>query len=924
MAALLWLTAAAWAQSNKALPDIKSFVTAINDHVLNVAPEQLYIHTDKPNYSSGDTLWFKAYLFNAALLEASAKSGVLYVEMANDSNKVIKRITLPVYQGLAAGQIVLDEEYMQGGYVLRAYTNWMRNMDEACIFKKHFYIANTKGDDWLLDYNAILSQQANKQHVELSLLVSQFDKTPVMVREMQFRLTEGRRTLLKNNVQTDLGGIIKVNFDLPDEAKTKNLTISIQDLRKGSDNRKLLVPLIFNRPANIDLQFMPEGGKLVSGLQTTVAFKAIGEDGLGTYVEGDICNSQMQAITSFKSAYKGMGAFTLLPSPGESYTARIKQGNGSYRTYPLPAITNSGLSLKYSNSFDSDSCYLRVNATPDIIASGGRYYLVGIARGMICYGASFNANTLPAKVVLKKNIFPTGVVRFIIIDAQQKPVNERLAYIDHGDQLNIKLTPNQNGYRLRDSVAMGITITNKDGQPVKGSFSVAVTDDAQVKIDSLQIHSIGPYTQLTANLKGTVETPGYYTNASQSAVKWQHLDNLLLTQGWVGYDWGEAFKPAKTFPFAAQLEPVITGRVTNAFNKPVANSVVTLVSKNPPLINSTVTNQQGKFAFRNIISPDTAVYFIQARNKNDKSFNVGIEMDEFEAPLFTTPTELTIPWYVNVDSTVFRSLKKQLELKTEQERITGGNVLKAVKVNAKKIIKGSRNLNGPGEADVVIDQATLEKAGRTSLGDLLTQHVKGFLLSLDKDIGFYYSIRAAAVHLIIDGLDIEFAHDTSMSSSMIHNESYLMLKRYFDYYDAEEIKGIEVMFGGRNSARYTASFLPPLAHYIDHSFIEVTTRSGHGPFVKKSIGTLVYRPIPFTMPKQFYAPKYKANTKPDMTAIRSTIHWEPNLVTDENGKATVSFFTSDSAGSYSIIIEGTDLNGSVGSKTGKLLIRRTL
>jgi len=920
----LWLTTTAWAQSTITLPGIKPFVATVNDHVLNVAPEQLYIHTDKPNYSSGDTLWFKAYLFNAALLEASAKSGVLYVEVANDSNKVIKRIIVPVYTGLAAGQIVLDEEYTQDGYILRAYTNWMRNMVEECIFKKHFYIANTKGDDWLVDYNATLSQQTDKQHVELNLRVNQLDKTPVMVREMQMRLTDGRRTLLKDNVQTDLSGMIKVNFNLPDQVTTKNLTISIQDLRKGSENRKLLVPLTFNRPANIDLQFMPESGRLVAGLQTNIAFKAIGEDGLGTKVEGDICDSKMQTITSFKSAYKGMGVFPFLPLSGESYTARIKQANGTYLTYPLPPVTANGLSLRLSNTFKSDSCYIRLNASADLIAAGGTFYLIGIAREKICYGAAFNATTLPANLKIDKSIFPTGVVRFIVVDAQQNPVNERLAYIDHADNLNIKLIPSQNQYGLRDSVALDVTVTTKDGQPVKGSFSLAVTDDAQVKIDSLQANTIGNYLQLTSNLKGTLETPGYYSNAASSALKWQHLDNLLLTQGWVGYDWADAFKPLKTFAFAAEQEPVITGRVTNAFNKPVANSGVTLVSKNPPLVNSTVTNQQGKFAFQNIISPDTAVYFIQAVNKNGKSFNVGIEMDEFKAPLFTTSTERTLPWYVNVDSTVFRSLKKQLEFKTDQERILGGNVLKAVKVNAKKIIKGSKNLNGPGEADVVIDQATLEKAGRTTLGDLLTQHIKGFLLSLSKDNGLYYSIRGAAVHLIIDGVDIEFAHDKSTSGSIIQNPTYLMLKQYFDYYDAEEIKGIEVMYGGGKSGRYTNFFLDPGASPYKHAFIEVTTRSGHGPFVKKAIGTYVYRPMPFTMPKQFYAPKYKANATPDMTAIRSTIHWEPNVITDENGKATVSFFTSDSAGSYSIMIEGTDLNGSVGTKTGRLLVKRNL
>jgi len=915
--ALLWLTATAWAQVNTPLPGIKPFVTAVNDHVLNIAPEQLYIHTDKPNYTSGDTLWFKAYLFNAALLEASAKSGVLYVEIANDTNKVIKRIKLPVYMGLAMGQIVLDDDYLQGGYTLRGYTNWMRNVDEACIFKKHFYLSDTKGDDWLVDYNSTLSNQADKQQVDLSLRVNQFDKTPVMVREMQMRLTDGRRTLLRNNVQTDLSGMIKVKFDLPQKANAKTLAVSIQDLRKGSDNRLLVIPLLINRPENTDLQFMPEGGKLLAGMQTTVAFKAIGEDGLGTNVEGDICDSKAQVIASFKAGYKGMGTFSLLPMAGETYTARVKQINNVYKTYPLPLVAATGLSLRVRNTFNADSCYIRLNASPDLIAAGGTFYLIGVAKEKIRYGAAFTTTMLPANMKLDKSIFPTGVVRFIVVDAQYNPVNERLTYIDHNDHLNIKLTPNQPQYGLRDSVALGITVTTKEGQPVKGSFSLTVTDDVQVKIDSLQMNNIGTYTQLTSNLKGTVETPGYYANAAQSALKWQHLDNLLLTQGWAGYDWGDALKPSKIFSFAAEQEPMITGRVTNVFNKPVAKSAVSLISKKPFLANSTITDQQGKFSFTTIVSPDTAVYFLQALNKSGNNFNVGIEMDNFKPPIFTAAAERTIPWYVNIDSTSFSSLKKQLELKTEQERITGVNVLKAVKVNARKIIRGSKNLNGPGEADVIVNVAAMEKTGRITLGDLLFERVKGLRTEGSKDGQLTYKINQGLMHLIIDGVDVEAVPNSSISS-------YYLLQEHLDAYDAEEIKGIEVMFPGPNSKRYTKYFLSPDDPYFLNAFVEVTTYSGRGPLNKKAIGTYTYRGMPFTMPKQFYAPKYKANAAPDMTAIRSTIHWEPNVITDENGKATVSFFTSDSAGSYSIIVEGTDLNGSVGTKTGRLSVKRNL
>lgn len=49
--------------------------------------------------------------------------------------------------------------------------------------------------------------------------------------------------------------------------------------------------------------------------------------------------------------------------------------------------------------------------------------------------------------------------------------------------------------------------------------------------------------------------------------------------------------------------------------------------------------------------------------------------------------------------------------------------------------------------------------------------------------------------------------------------------------------------------------------------------------------------------------------------LRSTIHWEPNVVTDEKGKASLEFYTADGPGKYLITVEGIDLQGRIGRIT---------
>ena len=893
---------------------IKQLISSVNGFNAKQAGEKLYLQTDKPTYAPGDTLRIKAYLLEAPYLDGVEKSGILYVELANDSNRLIRRTMLPVYRGITFSNIVLnDREFPQGGYIIRAYTNWMRNFGENGIFTRHFYVGQPANTDWLINYHASTSKDTEKEKVALSLKFSQLDMVPVALREMQLRLTNGKRTLLKSDINTDMEGGAAVNFDLPGKANLKDMGIAIQDKRKGEGNRTLVMPLILNRPQQTDIQFMAEGGSLVAGLRTRIAFKAVNEDGYGADVAGKVYNSKRQEVTTFRSNHKGMGAFEMMPQASEIYTARITFNDGSYKDYTLPSVSTSGIALRVNNNLNSDSVEVMVSATPDIADAGSAYYLMAHIRGLVCYGALARFKSGVCRLAVSKSAFPTGVVRFTLIGADKKALNERMIYVDHKDALNIHVDDNKQVYGKRENVSLNVTVTDADGAPVQGSFSMAVTDDGQVKADSLT-GNIVTSMLLTTELKGFVEEPGYYLNSIANAQKWLHLDQLLLTQGWVGFNWDDALFPAKPLSFAAEKEYLVTGRVLNAFNKPVVKSGVTLFSKKPVILLDTLSNERGAFTFKGILPADTAVYFIQAKNKKGKSFNVGIEIDEFTPPVFSITYPVLKPWYMNIDTSRLANLKQQVALKQYSELQTSGRRLKEVVIKSKRIVRQSKNLNGPGEADVVIDEEELQKAGKATLGDLLRKNVKGFLLKSKAGVPFYY-VYTSLVHVIIDGIDTEAFKPDSMPLYQYFNE-------YFDYYNAEDIKGIEVMANPSHATRYVTRFLDPMASPTAHAFIEVTTRSGHGPFVKKTAGTYVYRPMPFTLPQQFYAPKYAPNSIPNMTDIRSTIHWEPNLITGSDGKATVSFYTADIPGKYTVLIEGADLKGSIGTKRSSITVKK--
>ncbi|WP_129713769.1 carboxypeptidase-like regulatory domain-containing protein [Pedobacter sp. SYP-B3415] len=894
--------------------EVQHLIDSVQQYGKQHAPERLYIHTDRSEYLAADTIWFKAYLVDAASLFATAKSNIMYVELISDSSQLVSRVMIPVINGVTAGTLVLPERMIPGTYLLRAYTSWMRNWGTTHFFESRISIGTPASGDWLLHYKPKFTRKAGNEQVDLDLSFKQLDETLVGLREMRLEVSQGSKTLMRSSTETGLDGAARLSFETTASDKPARLVLSVQDRRKSGTRQTIRIPLVFNRPEQRDLQFLPEGGNLVVGLASTVAFKALNEDGSGAAVSGTIIDQHGDTVTSFRAAHLGMGSFVLTPREGAAYRARVVLPAGGYKDYPLPVAKSSGVVLSVANDLNSDSCVVRMFASGDSALRSRRFYLLGHTRGNVAFAASVNLSRGYSMIKVNRKLFPTGLARLVLLDATKRRAAERVIYIDHQDGLQLSVSATNNSYGLRDSVWLQLNVKNTEGKPVRGTFSVAVTDNGQVKSDSLASQDIPLNMNLHAELKGHIEGPGYYKDAARSPDKWRALDLLLLTQGWVGFDIDSAFHPAKPIKFPAEQEFLVKGKITNAFNKIIPGSAVSLFSKRPLVVMDTVSDLNGRFTFRGLVPVDTAVYFIQAKNRRNKSSNVGLEVDEFVAPPFPVSSHRQLPWFVNVDTTVAIKNRRQIALKREQEIATGGIRLKEVVIRGKKYVKDSKNINGPGAADVIFDEADLIKAGRMTLGDLLTKQLKNFGVRTSKSGARYHAVNSVVMHLIIDGMDVDFFLPSGISRFDYFTD-------LLNYFGAEDIKGIEVMYSGKYQMGYTSRYLHPMAVFYEHTFIEVTTRSGHGPMMRKSIGTLVYRPMPFSLPQSFYVPKYQAGSKADGSDIRATIHWDPAVITNADGRAEVRFFTADKPGIYTVIVQGTDLLGGFGSSRSTLTVR---
>ncbi|MFD0751626.1 hypothetical protein ACFQZS_15855 [Mucilaginibacter calamicampi] len=884
---------------------LSNYASALNN-LRELKPiEKLYLQTDKPYYNSGDTLRFKGYALNADFLTPSVQSGMLYIELDDEKGKSAKRVMVPLANGLGWGNIALDSvEVPNGAYTLRAYTNWMRNFGEDYIFKKTINVAKSADNPLLIKAN--FKQQGS--NVVAGLQFSLLNGAIQAFKDVELKVMNGRRNLSKDKVITGADGTVNVNFPIPEGSSALNIQAAVAG--SGTFN----IPVSINRTENIDVQFMPEGGRLVAGLPIKVGFKAISENGKSVNLKGSLLDSKNRQVAAFSVTYAGMGTFEFTPLAGETYSAKME---GITKMYVLPAVRTGGTVLSVA-AIHPDSLQVTISATAD---AKGVYNLVAQANGIVCFAQAIKLDGV-SRISIPKDLFPTGIAHFILFDNYQ-PLNERLVFVDHHDELKVSASADKPYYFTRDSIALTINVKDKDGKPVKGNFSVAVTDNSQVKQDSLGSNILN-HLLLTSDLKGNIEEPDHYFKAGNES----DLDNLLLTQGWVGYSWQEAFHPRLPYTYKPEKEFVITGRVSTAFGKPIERSNVVLVANRPLTFKDTLTDNAGCFIFKDLFPVDTAIFKLQARNKRGKEMNVKIDMDEFAPPVFGQG-RMPAPWYLNTDSILLNNSKNRIE---EARALSGfrgeGNVLSTVNIKAKRIIPGSKNLNGPGEADQIIDEEELVKANKMTLEELLVQKIKGFqIFGAGKEFTPYV-INRNKVSLIIDGFNLNYFY-----TGHSNKERYFFMKQYLDYFTAEDVTGIEVMYNLKYIANYNVEYfnsggieqmrMPPAAH-APIAYLEITTRSKKGPFMQVTPGTYLYKTLPFSVAKQFYSPKYTIANKTTAvgTDLRSTLFWEPNVVTDQQGKATLYFYSADKAANYTIIMEGTDMDGRVGYGKHQIVVRK--
>ena len=275
----------------------------------------------------------------------------------------------------------------------------------------------------------------------------------------------------------------------------------------------------------------PEGGSLIDGVNSVVAFKATYGNGIPEEVSGKVLEDGNQ-IAEIHCIHDGMGSFAITPQLGKKYEVALDDG----RTYPFPEIERSGLSLRVTRN-TSAGITLLVSASDTVPHS---FTIVSKLNGLSCGSAN---GVVKGKQIIRLPIalFPfQGIVEITLQNADGQPVAERLVYVNPDVRLNISATTNEERYNCRDVGKVRLQITDTAGQPVRAELAVSIFDRAYLYLPGHE--NILSHSHLSEQIRGNIFNPTYYFD-TQNDDRLQALDLLLMTQGWRRYVWAQESLP---------------------------------------------------------------------------------------------------------------------------------------------------------------------------------------------------------------------------------------------------------------------------------------------------------------------------------------------------------------------------------------------
>lgn len=659
----------------------------------------------------------------------------------------------------------------------------------------------------------------------------------------------------------------------------------------------------------INLSFYPEGGSMVNGLKTNVAFKATGKEGNNLTISGRVVNSNGNEVATFHTIHDGMGVFSLIPD-GKPMTVKV-MNHSKEESFPLPVSLRSGCLLTMDGSKE-DVLTLTLRASEDFKPTD-TLALVVTCRGKLVDFKTLSLSDQPFTMDIMRKRLPAGINQFTLYDPLGRIQCERLVFNAPESAFNsktatatINATTNKKTYKPYEPILLELsadTTVTKAGT----SVSVSVRDALTSNFGNSDNTNIITNLLLSSDLKGFIHNPSWYFQKKDEAHR-TGMDLLMMTQGWRRYNWKQ-MEGVEPFLVKEPIEEglLLDGEVRSILlKKPMSDVKVNfwMMQGSKAQQGRSVTDSTGKFSFQIAEKYGSWDLNIQTSvEANRKEFRILLNRNFSPQPKayvaydkeVWTNDSLQLP--MNKDDSL-AMLTGEVKYSTEltpsnKEGYREFQLKEVVKVGQRKQMfmdvaarRASINYDVDKEVDVLQD---LGKSEASSILEFLRDTNPYFSILSGDTPTYRYKSRPVMFKI--------FSNDAK--SQMGSTQSRWSLTEMVPN-DVEKILILE----DREAIRV---FDPTIQN--DPVVIVLVT---HGnDFPKEPIGVRKTTYEGYALYQEFYSPIHQPGTPVMEADYRRTLYWNPNVILDATGIVKLDFYNNGTCRAMDIRAEGINSLGTL-------------
>lgn len=698
---------------------------------------------------------------------------------------------------------------------------------------------------------------------------------------------EGKQ--ITNTVAPILLSTSQGSFDIPLDYKGESLQVKaftrwmLNDDPAFSYRRELVVntrTLKTTAPApnKTTVETFPEGGFLIQGLQTRVAFKATNQYGNPVFINGALADDKNTTLDSLHVQHDGMGSFYFTPLPGQSYKLNWVDESGAKGSTAIAVPKTEGASITIQTTNDKARC--RVTRTENVPENFKRMTLLVHMNRVTLYQVDINASQ---KTILNSEIpineLPTGLLQFTLFTSDWIPIAERVIFINNrAHEFNVKVTAPLVNVEKRGKNAFEIFVPDT----LFTNMSLAITDAA---VNPLEQHSIFSDILLSSEIKGKIYNPAYYLSSDSDSVT-ANLDLVMLTNAWRRFDWDK---------IKAHIPPKINYEAETDYMKMHGKVLGMKKGGSPVMLNM----------------------IVMGKDSSKQMLFVPVEKDgSFEEPMvffdtakvfynFNSNPSLTENAVLQINNGLLKPSPKNILPASSGSFLWNDNTAKQ-KLNA---LLEEQELLRKKMADATLQEVTVTTKLKTQEQLLNEKYATGFFSRGEAGAFDLTDQKMIASRTVLEYLQSKVAGLDIVGDRVTWRgdvpEFFLNEMRV----DKETAIGVDM-----NSIAMIKVFRPPFMFATGGGrggAIVIYTKKGADNKVYNTKGLEHILLAGYSKFREFYSPSYEQPaagfTNPDM---RTTLYWNPYLITNKTQqRIKIDFFNNDFTKTFNVVLEGINAAG---------------